>query len=82
MNDRIIQFLQNEANNDIFLNISVDYEGGKIIAMDEDFIPIFEFKIRDLSNAEFQKVFEALKQYIRNNPQQFEMGELIHENAN
>jgi hypothetical protein len=77
--NRIIQFIRNEANNDTFINIDID---GAFIAMNEYFIPVFNIKKSDLTEAEFKEVVEVLKQYIRNNPNQFEMGDLVHENAN
>jgi hypothetical protein len=77
--NQIIQFIRNEANDDTFLNIDYDK---KIVALNEYFMPKFEIKKGvDLSEVEFQEVFEVLKQYIRDNPQQFEMGKLVHENA-
>jgi hypothetical protein len=78
--NQIIQFIKNEANNDTFLNIDND---GKIVALDEYSMPAFEFKKgQDINEDEFHEIVEALKQYIRNNPQQFRLDELVHENAN
>ncbi|CAJ0833560.1 4982_t:CDS:2 [Entrophospora sp. SA101] len=76
--NQIIQFIQNEANNDNFLNFGLDSTGSVVInALDEYLLAAFEIKKMDLSSAEFQEIFEALKQYIQNNPQQFEMGDLV-----
>lgn len=53
-----------------------------IIVSDEYFLPEFEIKKMGLSESEFKEVFETLKQYIQNNPQQFEIGKLVAEKAN
>lgn len=76
---RVIQFINNEATNDNFLTID---DNRKITAFDENVMPLFEYGKREINDNDFGEVFQVLKQYIRNNPGQFELDELVHENSN